>query len=335
MQLVSRPHASNLVRWAQNRPQSLVLSADLTASCEADLFRESYPQRFFSMGMAEQNMMGFASGLAREGFEPLVHTFAVFICRRAYDQVAMSIAYPNLAVRMFGFLPGLTTPGGVTHQSIDDLALMRALPNMTVLECGDATEVESVLDVTSEIPGPVYVRMLRGEVPRLFPKDQPLHLGMVRQLSSGDDMTLLTSGVCTELALPAVAALRQQGLGLCHLHITTLKPFAVEQLEPLVSKARLGVITMENHSTIGGLGSATAEMMARLGLGQRLLSLGLQDTYAHGASRDYLMHKFGMDAAALLSTVEQLSGQKFQLDGFKPSERSSVEPAVDAKPEAL
>ena len=146
LEQVTRPHARNLVAWAARRPEVLLLSADLTSSCEADDFRDAYPERFFSMGMAEQNMMGFAAGLAREGFVPLVHTFAVFITRRAFDQVAMSIAYPNLRVRLLGFVPGLITPGGATHQAIDDMAMMRVTPNMTVLECGDATDVESVLD---------------------------------------------------------------------------------------------------------------------------------------------------------------------------------------------
>ncbi|MEZ6076126.1 MAG: hypothetical protein R3C56_10785 [Pirellulaceae bacterium] len=163
METVNRPHANNMVRWAESRDKVLVLSADLTSSCEAEDFRKAYPERFFSMGMAEQNMMSFAAGLAREGYYPYVHTFAVFICRRPFDQVAMSIAYPNLPVRMIGFLPGITTPGGATHQAIDDIALMRIIPNLTILECGDATEVESVLDVAQAVNGPVYVRMLRGK----------------------------------------------------------------------------------------------------------------------------------------------------------------------------
>jgi transketolase len=125
METVARPHARHFVPWAADKPKVLVLSADLTSSCEADDFRQAYPDRFFSLGMAEQNMMGFAAGLAREGFYPYVHTFAVFICRRPFDQVAMSIAYPNLPVRLIGFLPGITTPGGVTHQAIDDVGLMR------------------------------------------------------------------------------------------------------------------------------------------------------------------------------------------------------------------
>src|SRR5918994_3904522 len=193
MEIVSRPHARNLVRWAKDKPNVIVLSADLTGSCEVDDFQAAYPERFFSFGMAEQNMMGFAAGLAREGFFPYVHTFAVFICRRPFDQVAMSIAYSNLPVRLLGFLPGLTTPGGVTHQAIDDVALMRSLPNMTILDTGDATEVETVLDVADTVPGPVYCRVLRGDVPRLF--SNPMHLDRVRVLSEGDDLCVVSSGI--------------------------------------------------------------------------------------------------------------------------------------------
>ncbi len=149
-EILSKVHAKNLVKWAADKPKVLVLSADLTSSTEIDLFRDAYPDRFLSMGIAEQNMLSFAAGLAREGFIPFVHTFAVFIYRRAYDQIAMSVAYPNLPVRMIGFLPGITTPGGATHQAIEDISIMRALPNMTVLECGDATEVESILEVIRE-----------------------------------------------------------------------------------------------------------------------------------------------------------------------------------------
>ncbi|HPR38753.1 MAG TPA: transketolase, partial [Spirochaetota bacterium] len=136
--LLSRVHAKNLVEWGKDKPEVVVLSADLTSSTEIDLFRSAYPERFFSMGIAEQNMLSFAGGLAREGFVPFIHTFAVFIYRRAFDQIAMSVAYPNLPVKMFGFLPGIMTPGGATHQAIEDVAVMRALPNMTILETGDA-----------------------------------------------------------------------------------------------------------------------------------------------------------------------------------------------------
>ncbi len=314
IELITRPHRSNLIRWAADRRDVLVLGADLTASCEADGFRDHYPERFFSFGMAEQNMLGFAAGLAREGFFPYIHTFSVFITRRPFDQLAMSIAYPNLPVRLIGFLPGITTPGGVTHQAIDDIALMRAVPNMTVLEAGDATDAESMLDVAQAIDGPVYVRQLRGEVPRLFPADQPLRLGQARKLGSGIDLAVLSSGVCTEEALRAVAALRHQGVSVSHLHVSTLKPFDDAQLLEQIDSTRYGAISIENHSIIGGLGSALAEQLAEQGLGKRLIRLGLRDTYAHGASKSYLMREYGLDAAALVRAAETLVGESLGID---------------------
>ena len=309
IETVTRPHRDHLMRWAEHRPEVLVLSADLTSSCEADAFRDAYPGRFFSLGMAEQNMMGFAAGLAREGFFPYIHTFAVFVTRRPFDQVAMAIAYPNLPVRLVGFLPGLTTPGGVTHQAIDDVGLMRLIPNMTVLEAGDATEVESVLDVAQAVDGPVYIRQLRGEVPRLFPAAEPMRLGRARVLAEGGDVCVISSGICTEEALRATAALRARGLGVRHLHVSTIKPFDDPALLEAVSSARLGVVTVENHSIIGGLGAAVAELMAEHGVGRRLVRLGLRDTYAHGASRAYLLREYGLDAPALVGAVENLAGE--------------------------
>ncbi len=334
-EIVSRPHAKNLIAWAKDKPRVVVLSADLTSSCEVDVFRDTYPDRFFSIGMAEQNMMGFAAGLAREGFFPYIHTFAVFITRRPFDQLAMSIAYPNLPVRFIGFLPGITTPGGVTHQAIDDVALMRIVPNMTVLEVGDATEVESVLDIAQAINGPVYVRMLRGEVPRLFPKAEPLQLNHARVLSHGSDVTILSSGICTEEALRATAALAAKGISLHHLHISTHKPFTDPLILEALAAPRYGVITMENHLITGGLGSATAEIMAEQGIGKKLLRLGLRDKYAHGASRAYLMKKYGLDAMALVRAVETLRGESFDLteDDLAAVRLSAVHSA--AKAEAL
>ncbi len=313
IEVVSRPHARNLVRWAEHRPHVVVLSADLSASCEVDDFQRAYPDRFFSMGMAEQNMMGFAAGLAREGFSPYIHTFAVFIYRRPYDQVALSIAYPNLPVRLLGFLPGIISPGGATHQAIEDVAVLRALPNMTILECGDATEVESVLDVAEESNGPVYVRMLRGEVPRLFDRAEPMRLNKARPLSAGTDLTVISSGICTEEALRATAALRRRGVSVTHLHVSTLKPLTDQTILDAASTCRCGVITLENHSVLGGLGTAVAEALADASIGRKLVRLGLQDTFAHGASRPYLMKRYGLDALALVKAAEKLLGASFDL----------------------
>jgi len=308
------PHRGNLVRFAASRPEVLVLSADLTASCEADAFREAFPERFFSMGMAEQNMIGFAGGLAREGFHPYVHTFAVFISRRAFDQVAMSVGLPGLPVRLLGFLPGLTTPGGATHQAVDDLALMRAIPGMTVLETGDATEVESVLDAIEAEPGPVYVRMLRGEVPRLFPADEPMRKGVSRVLRAGRELVVVSSGICTEEAMAAVRALEARGVDAGHVHVSTLKPFPDAILVEALGRARRGVVVVENHGIVGGLGSAVAEVMAEAGLGVPLVRLGLGDTYARCGSRPYLMRTYGLDARAVVGAAERLLGAELHVE---------------------
>jgi transketolase len=334
-EMVSRVHAKNLVAWAKDRPQVLVLSADLTSSTEIDLFRDTYPDRFLSLGIAEQNMLSFAAGLAREGFLPFVHTFAVFIYRRAYDQIAMSVSYPNLPVRMIGFLPGVTTPGGATHQAIEDIALMRSLPNMTVVECGDATDVETVLDAVEPVQGPVYVRMLRGEIPRLFPKDEPLVLGRPRVLSEGGDIALLTSGIMTEEALRAVRVLAGRGIGIRHLHISTLKPFDERIALDAARGARYGVITMENHLTTGGLGSIVAEALAAAGLDRKLVRIGLRDTYAHGASRPYLLRKYGMDAMALVRAVEDLCARKCNVSEDELAAAPVIAVHSIAKAEAL
>lgn len=335
IELVTRPHARNFVAWAADRPEVLALSADLTGPCELEDFRAAYPERFFSLGMAEQNLMGFAAGLAREGFFPFIHTFGVFMTRRPYDQLAMSIAYPNLPVRLLGFLPGITTPGGVTHQAIDDVALLRATPNLTILECGDATEVESVLDAAQAVDGPVYVRMLRGEVPRLFDPAEPLVVNRARVLGEGEDIALLTSGVCTEEALRATGALRARGVSVHHLHIATLKPFSDPLVVAALRRARHGVITLENHTIVGGLGSATAEVMAELGLGKRLVRLGLRDTYAHGASKAYLMRYYGLDATALVGAVAGLLGRSLGIAEADLDAQRAIDGHSLAKVEAL
>lgn len=335
LEIVTRPHARNLVEWAKNKPKVIVLSADLTSSCEVDTFRDTYPERFFSMGMAEQNMMGFAAGLAREGFFPYIHTFAVFITRRPFDQLAMSIAYPNLPVRFIGFLPGITTPGGVTHQAIDDIALMRIVPNMTVLECGDATDVETVLEVSQAVNGPVYVRMLRGQMPRLFAKTEPFKLNYARILSRGTDVTILSSGICTEEAMRATSALTKKGVSLNHLHISTLKPFSDSRVLDAMAAPRHGVITIENHTIVGGLGSAAAELMAENGIGKKLTRLGLQDKYAHGASREYLMKKYGLDGLALVRAVEAHLGESLGLNEEDLGTVHLTEVHSAAKAEAL
>jgi transketolase len=342
LEIVSRPHVENFIAWSADKPEVVVLTADLTNSCEVGKWRDTYPQRYFSLGMAEQNMVSFAAGMAREGFEPWLHTFAVFLYRRPLDQLMMSVAYPNLPVRLVGFLPGITTPGGVTHQAIDDIAVLRAVPNMTILETGDATEVESVLDVAHAVDGPVYIRMLRGEVARLFPKDQPMEFGRARVLGTAGpsvespaELVVLTSGISTEEALRAVPAVREKGVGVTHLHISTHKPFDDPTVLSALRSAKQGVITMENHLITGGLGSSVAELIADNGIGVPLRRLGLRDTYAHGASQGYLLAEYHLDARALVDAMQDMLGRDLAVADDDLSEVRVAAVHSNAKAEAL
>lgn len=304
---VLRPFRSAFVEYGAAHEEVVCLSADLTSSCEADGFRDAFPGRFYSMGMTEQSMMGVAGGLAREGLVPFVTTFSVFVTRRPYDQVAMAIAYPDLPVRLIGFLPGITTPGGVTHQAIDDVNLMRGLPNMTVIDLGDASEVESVWQAFDRIDGPVFCRMLRGEVPRLF--SGPMTLGRARLLAEGGEVAVVTSGYATYLTRAAMPFLTEHGFRVSHLHVSTLKPFDDPLVLDTLSSARRGVVTVENHSTVGGLGSAVCELLAGAGAGVPVKRLGVADRFTHGGSTEYLARYYGLDSYALVRAVTEAAGR--------------------------
>lgn len=313
MKIETNTHEKNILRLAEEHPELVVLSADLGTSCEVKKFRAMYPDRYFTLGIAEQNMTSWAAGLAREGYRPFIHTFAVFEYRRVLDQVEMSVAYPNLPVVFVGFVPGITTPGGVSHQSINDVAVMRSVPNMAVFDVGDATDIDYILDIAYNYNGPVYIRQLRKDVPRLFPANEPVIFNRARVLSEGDDVVILSSSICTEEAMRATAVLKERGISVQHMHVTTLKPFTDPTIVEAISKAKYGVVTIENHLNIGGLGSATADLMAENGLGKRLIKIGL-NSYAHGASKMYLMQKYGINAMNLVKAVEDLTGKQLNIE---------------------
>ena len=311
-EVVNKPYGNSFKKYASQNKKILCLSGDLTSSCEVDTFRDEFPNQFVSMGMAEQNMMSFAGGLAMSGYIPFIHTFSVFAYRRPYDQLLASIAYPRRRVRIMGFLPGITTPAGMTHQAIEDIAVMRAIPNMTVIETGDATEVESICEQADKVDGPVYCRVLRGDVPRLF--DSPLKIGDIRMLNSGSDILLITAGICTEEALRARVALLSASISILHLHVHTFKPFNEDKILDLISNIKIGVITMENHLVNGGLGTTIAEVISKHGLSKKLIKLGLNDTFAHGGSKQYLSRYYGFDAYALINSIEKFIGQKLNIE---------------------
>jgi transketolase len=193
------------------------------------------------------------------------------------------------------------------------MAVLRSVPNMTLLEPGDATETESVLDVAQAVNGPVYVRMLRGEIPRLFDAAEPMVFNQARVLSTGADVTLFSSGICTEEAMRATHLLRERGLSIQHMHVSTLKPFTDPSILAAAAQANHGVVTMENHTILGGLGTCLAEVMAEAGLSQRLVRLGLPDTYAYGASRHHLMRTYDLDALALVRRLETMLETSFDI----------------------
>lgn len=311
MQIEKNVHSNNIIQFAKEHKEVLVMSADLGTSCEVGEFAKELPERYLSMGIAEQNMLGWAAGLAKEGFRPFLHTFAVFLYRRPLDQLEMSIAYPNLPVSLLGFVPGITTPGGITHQSIEDVGIMRTIPNMNIFDCGDATDVESALEICREINAPIYVRMLRGAVPRLFDPTEPTTFNKGRLLSEGTDIALFSSSICTEEAMRATNYLEKQGLSVQHVHITTLKPFTDPLVLETLEKVSYGVITMENHSVIGGLGAAVGEVMLANMINKKLIKIGINDEWTHGAAKPYLMKKYGIDALSLIKAVEKLVDDKF------------------------
>lgn len=369
---VLKPYGHALVELARRRPEIVCLSGDLTRQCEIDLFQAAFPDRFIHAGMAEANMIGVAGALARSGLIPFVHTFGVFATRRPFDQIVNAVAYPHLPVRIIGFMPGVSSPGGPSHQAIEDVALMRALPGMTVIDVADATETAQVVEAIADLPGPVYLRLKRGEIPVIFPDDHRLSLDnaqvlvdgrhatglargttgggatagggvtrggaeteggggvtrggaetagrggigvwaastrdMVGQLRApeavpGSDVALLVSGMMVAPALAAARVLRSAGIATVVLNIPVIKPLDTTTVLDVAAATRT-VITAENHSTIGGLGSAVAETLAESALPRPLHRLGLTDTFAEGArTATYLFGKYGLTTQHLINAA--------------------------------
>lgn len=315
-------YGNSLVELARSRQDILCLSGDLTRQCEVDLFRDTIPDRFLTMGMAEQNMIGVAAGLASEGENPYCHTFGVFATRRCYDQIVNAVAIPNLRVRIGGFMPGLSSPGGTSHQSIDDLALMRSLPNMTVIDLGEATELAQAVALAADVDGPVYLRVRRNVIPVLLdPQRFRLELGESYLLRKGDDVGIITSGMMTERALEVANMLQEQGISAAVLHIPSIKPIDQEGIKFLAETTRL-MVSLDNHSIIGGLGSAVAEIVSKYKLHSPLLRLGVPDVYARCGSRDYLFSRYGLEPEQIANTVFT------ELEGVSLTEDSQVQVKV-------
>jgi transketolase len=298
-----KPYGRALVELGRQRPEVVCLSGDLTRQCEVDLFQAEFPDRFIHAGMAEANMMGVAGALARSGLIPFVHTFGVFATRRPLDQIINAIAYPRLPVRIVGFMPGVSSPGGPSHQAIEDVALMRALPGMTVIDVADATETTQVVAAIADRPGPVYLRLKRGEIPVIFPDTHRLSLDHAQVLTEGTDIALIASGMMVAPALAAATHLRRHDISVSVVNAPVIKPLDTTTIRAAASAAR-AVITAENHTIIGGLGSAVAETLAEAGLPRPLRRVGLQDTFAEGAqTAPHLFTKYGLTTQHLVDTA--------------------------------
>lgn len=251
-----------LVELGREYPDVFVLDADLNTSTRSDLFLQEFPKRFIQCGIAEQNMFGIAAGLAMSGCIPFPTTFAVFATKRACDQVSISIAYPKANVKIPGCYPGLPTgKSGATHQSIEDLAIMRVMPNMIVVDPGDNFELRQVMRAAVKYDGPVYFRVTRPAVPDLpFPKNYQFEWGKAVTLKDGQDVAILSTGFMTSACLEAAQVLKKKGISARVDHHPCLKPL---DAKAVVNASQCGaIVTAENHSIIGGLGSAVAEVLA-------------------------------------------------------------------------
>lgn len=294
---VDAPFATALVELGRRREDVVVLSADLSRYTDVLPFAQQFPDRFFQVGMAEANMMGIAGGLAKTGFLPIAVTYGVFATRRAYDQVAMALSTGPSRAIVVAFLPGITTPFRATHQAIDDVALMRALAGMTVVDPADATELAAALEEAVAGDGTVYIRGLRGTVARLFEPDG-FRLE-ARELRSGGDVGLIATGLGTQWALEAADLLDGRA---SLLHVPVLKPLDEDAVAAYCARFD-AVTTIENHSIVGGLGSAVSETVAARGLGTRVRRLGVPDAWAPAGSLEHVRRELGLDAAGIAETV--------------------------------
>jgi len=291
-----------LIELAQERPEILLLDADNATPATEGLFAEAFPDRFLQMGAAEQNMVGVAAGLATMGFRPYVSSYACFQVYRAHDQVRVLVAQTGLPVRLIGQSAGLLTGlTGKTHQSIDDVAVMRAMPGMTVLTPGDEVETADMLRWSLDFPGPIYLRLPRGTAPLLFDQTYRFELGKGVAVHEGGDIAIISAGIQTSRVLAAVPALEAAGIRPLVLHLPSLKPLDEDAIEEAARIAGV-VVTVEDHSVIGGLGSAVCEVLAAR-YPVPVHRIGIADCYAESASPDELIERYGISSSAVARSI--------------------------------
>ena len=300
-----------LVKLGSRYPNLVVFDSDVCTSTRTCLFKDEFPDRFIQMGVAEQNMMSAAAGMSTvDNLIPWVSTFAVFASKRALDQVSISIAYPQNNVKINGSYGGIPTgKAGATHQSVHDIAIMRSMPNMTVIVPVDAVEVEQAMIAATEYQGPVYLRTTRHDSPVVLdPDTYTFEWGKSVLLRDGRDVTLIGTGVKSVLALDAAQALQEKGIDARVIHMHTIKPIDEAAIVQAAEETS-GIVTMENHSVIGGLGGAVAEVLCER-QPATLRRLGFPDVFGESGDIDKIFRKLGLSVENVVSTVLELLSRK-------------------------
>lgn len=298
------PFGHALVELARSRPEIVGMTADLGKYTDLHIFKEAFPDRYYQIGMAEQLLFGAAAGLAHEGFMPFATTYAVFASRRAYDFIHQTIAEENLDVKIAGALPGLTSGYGPSHQAAEDLALFRAMPNMTVIDPCDALETEQVVPAMAEHKGPVYMRLLRGKVPLVLDEyGYRFQLGKAQMIRDGSDVLVISSGLLTMRSLEVAKALEADKVSVAVLHVPTIKPLDTETILREAGRTGRMVVVAENHTVIGGLGEAVAGVLLREGVAPKFRHIGLPDEFLAAGALPTLHDRYGISAEAMSASI--------------------------------
>ncbi len=297
-----------LLVLGRRRDDVVVLDADLQRSNKTETFRQAHPDRFFDMGIAEADMVSTAAGMAATGMTPFANSFAMFVPGRAYDQIRLQVAYARTNVKLVGGSAGLTIgPDGATHQSLDDIALVRQLPNLTVLVPADANETYQAVFAAAETEGPFYLRVGRYPTPVIFGPDYRFEIGAIQELRAGGDVALLATGIMAAKAIEVAELLASRGLSAAVSNVSTIKPMDPERVLDAVSGKRLAV-TMEEHSIIGGLGSAVADIVAADAAAPPLLRIGVKDRFGESGTADELLEAYGLAPPSMADAVLEAVG---------------------------
>lgn len=300
------PFGNALIEVAKNRPDIVGLTADLAKYTDLHVFRDAYPDRFYQMGMAEQLLMATAAGMAREGFTPFATTYAVFASRRAYDFICLAIAEEELNVKIVCALPGLTTGYGPSHQATEDIAIFRGMPNLTIVDPCDALEIEQAVPAIADHKGPVYMRLLRGNVPLILDEyGYKFELGKAKILRDGGDVLIISSGFMTMRALEAATALEKDRIKAAVLHVPTIKPLDVETIRREAAKTGRMVVVAENHTIVGGLGEAVAADLLRNGITPNFRQVALPDEFLDAGALPTLHDRYGISTDAMTKRVKK------------------------------